>query len=296
MTDALHRIDIAGAPSPRRGKVRDVFDLGDRLIIAATDRISAFDCVLPTPIPDKGRVLNLMSVFWFGRTSQIVPNHLVTTDIGRFPEPYARHSATLAGRSMLVVKTEPLPVECIVRGYLAGGGWKEYRRLGSICGVPLAEGLPESERLPAPIFTPTTKAETGHDESISFDEMSRLVGATRANRVRDISLRIYEAAAQYARERGIIIADTKFEFGVRNGELMLIDEVLTPDSSRFWPADGYEAGRSQPSMDKQFVRDYLETLDWDKTPPAPPLPPDVLEKTAARYREAHRRITGNELD
>ncbi len=285
--------NLTGARLRSRGKVRDIYDLGDRLLIVATDRISAFDVVLPTPIPDKGRVLTQLSLFWFERLSSLVPNHVISaTD---FPEELAAEAPALAGRSMLVQKTEPLPIECVVRGYLSGSGWKDYQKTGAVCGIGLPEGLQESEKLPEPIFTPATKATTGHDENISFDEAARLAGRELTGRVRDLSLEIYRRASVYALERGIIIADTKFEFGLRDGELIWIDEALTPDSSRFWPADGYVPGRPQPSFDKQYVRDYLEHLGWNKQPPAPELPPDVVNGTRDRYREAYRRLTGREL-
>ncbi len=289
---ALSAVEIPNRPPSKRGKVRDIFDLGDRLLLVATDRISAFDCILPTPVPDKGRILTALSRFWFERTQSLVPNHLLSTDTADFPEPFRNHPESLRGRSMLVRRTDPLPVECVVRGYLAGSGWKEYLASGSVCGVPLPAGLRESDRLPEPIFTPTTKAEEGHDAPISFEETAARIGRSLAERIRDLSIRIYRTSAEYALERGILIADTKFEFGIDGGELVLIDEVLTPDSSRFWPADEYRPGGPQPSMDKQFVRDYLEGLDWDKTPPAPALPPEIVEKTAERYREAWRRLTG----
>jgi phosphoribosylaminoimidazole-succinocarboxamide synthase len=274
-----------------RGKVRDIYELDGRLLIVATDRISAFDVVLPTGIPDKGRVLTELSRFWFARTEDIVPNHfLAAGDAARQP-----FGDLLAGRSMLVRKARPLPVECIVRGYLAGSGWKEYQRDGSVCGSPLPPSLVESSPLPEPIFTPSTKAEGGdHDENISFGHVVALLGRDLAERVRDLSLALYWRARDVAEPRGIIVADTKFEFGfdVEKGELMLIDELLTPDSSRFWPKDAYLPGRPQPSFDKQFVRDYLESIGWDKRPPAPPLPAEVVAQTRARYLEALRRLTG----
>ena len=281
----------------RRGKVRDVYAVDDEhLLIVATDRISAFDCVLPTPIARKGEVLTALSRFWFDRLSHIVPHHLVAIEIEEMPEAVRKHSEVLRGRSMLVRRTEVFPVECVVRGYLVGSGWKDYRRTGEVCGHRLPEGLRESEQLPELIFTPATKAEEGHDENISERRMSDILGAEITARLRDASLRLYREASDYARTRGIIIADTKFEFGRdRDGQIRLIDEVLTPDSSRFWPADEYEPGRSQPSFDKQFVRDYLETLDWNKQPPAPALPPEVAAATTARYLEAHRLLTGSEL-
>jgi phosphoribosylaminoimidazole-succinocarboxamide synthase len=273
-----------------RGKVRDIYELDDdTLVIVASDRLSAFDVILPTPIPGKGEVLTQISNFWFERTTGIIDNHIVD------PEPFAGNAAKahLQGRSVAVRRCEALPVEAIVRGYLAGSGYKDYLGSGEVCGIRLPEGMLESARLPEPIFAPSTKAEVGtHDENISFEQAAALVGAETAAKVRDASLALYTFAAEYARERGIIIADTKFEFGLRDGELILIDEALTPDSSRFWPLDLYRPGGAQPSYDKQFVRDYLETLDWDKTAPGPELPPDIAEKTAAKYREAQRLITG----
>ena len=281
----------------RRGKVRDVYAVDDEhLLVVATDRISAFDCILPTQIERKGEVLTQLSRFWFERLSHVTPNHLVTTEVERMHESVRAHAAVLRGRSMLVRRTEVFPVECVVRGYLAGSGWKDYGRTGEICGHRLPAGLRESDQLPAPLFTPATKAEEGHDENISESRMSEIVGRETTERLRETSLRLYAEAESYARARGIIIADTKFEFGRdRGGEIILIDEALTPDSSRFWPAGRYAPGRPQPSFDKQFVRDYLETLDWDKRPPAPPLPPQVAAATTARYLEAYRLLTGGEL-
>jgi phosphoribosylaminoimidazole-succinocarboxamide synthase len=281
----------------RRGKVRDVYDVDDEsLLIVATDRISAFDCILPTPIERKGEVLSALSEFWFEKLGHVVANHLITAKIDEMPEPVRRHTNTLTGRSMLVRRAEVFPVECVVRGYLVGSGWKDYLRTGEVCGHKLPEGLQESSKLPQPLFTPSTKAEVGHDENITEDQVRDLIGAERTEQLRETSLRLYSEAHAYAREKEIIIADTKFEFGLdKNGELLLIDEVLTPDSSRFWPADAYEPGRSQPSFDKQFVRDYLETLDWDKKPPAPEIPSEVAEATTARYLEAYRLLTGKEL-
>ncbi len=281
----------------RRGKVRDVYAVDDdSLLIVATDRISAFDCILPTPIERKGEVLTALSEFWFEKLGHVVANHLLASRIEDMPEPVRRHSDTLAKRTMLVKRAEVFPVECVVRGYLVGSGWKDYKRTGEVCGHRLPEGLQESAKLPEAIFTPSTKAEVGHDENITEDQVRDLIGAERTAQLRDASLRLYTEAHNYARERDIIIADTKFEFGLdQNGELMLVDEVLTPDSSRFWPAESYEPGRSQPSFDKQFVRDYLETLDWDKKPPAPAIPPEVASATTARYLEAYRLLTGKEL-
>jgi len=276
----------------RSGKVRDVYAAGDNLVIVASDRISAFDCILPTRIPDKGKVLTALSVFWFARTANIAKNHLLTHQAEEFPAPFNTDPNRFAGRSMLVRRAEVLPVECVVRGYLAGSGWKEYRASQSICAVELPPGLRESDRLPEPIFTPTTKATQGHDMPIDFEETVRIVGTDAAVAVRDAALELYRFAASFALNRGIIIADTKFEFGYADGELILIDEIFTPDSSRFWDMNLYEPGRSQDSFDKQYVRDYLETLDWDKTPPAPELPAEVAAGTAAKYQEAYKRLTG----
>ncbi len=280
----------------RRGKVRDVYAVDEaHFLIVATDRISAFDCILPTPIARKGEVLTALSEFWFKKLAEIVPNHLVTTALEQMPEG-VRSEQGLEGRSMLVKRAEVFPVECVVRGYLVGSGWKDYQRTGHVCGHRLSEGLAESAELPEAIFTPSTKADEGHDENISEAQVRDLLGAETTDFLRDTSLRLYTEARNYARSRGIIIADTKFEFGRnQDGQIILIDEALTPDSSRFWPADSYRPGKSQPSFDKQFVRDYLETLDWDKQPPAPPLPADVAEATTARYLEAYRLITGNDL-
>ena len=272
------------------GKVRDIYEAGENLIIVASDRVSSFDCILPTPIPGKGAMLTQISLFWFAQT-QPVPNHLISADVAEYPAPFNQFEAELGGRSMLVKRAEVLPVECIVRGYLAGSGWKEYQKSGSVCGVKLPDGLRESDKLPHPIFTPTTKAQTGHDEAITWNEMVTTVGEELATQARGISMALYSTAADFARERGVIIADTKFELGVHKGELILVDEVLTPDSSRFWDVASYEPGRAQESFDKQFVRDYLETLDWDKNPPAPPLPAEIAEATAAKYREALHRLT-----
>ncbi len=289
----LLQLDLPGVRKLKSGKVREVFDLGDSLLFVATDRISAFDCVMPNGIPRKGEVLTQISHFWFDQTEQLVPNHRLAK--ANDPLPAGLHSAHIARRSMVVKKATPLTIECVVRGYLAGSGWKEYQQSQTVCGIKLPPGLKESSELPEPIFTPATKAETGHDENIPFETAAKLVGADIAARARDLSLRIYNFARDYARQRGIIIADTKFEFGLFNGELLLIDEVLTPDSSRFWPADQYQPGKSQPSFDKQFVRDYLETLKWNKTPPAPALPPIIVARTQAKYVEAYERLTGQKL-
>jgi phosphoribosylaminoimidazole-succinocarboxamide synthase len=275
-----------------QGKVRDIFDLGETLLIVTTDRLSAFDVVLPDPIPYKGEVLTKISVFWFDHLAHIVPNHLISTEVEDLPEELAKHANALRGRFMLVRKAEVFPVECIVRGYLAGSGWKEYSASGTVCGQQLPEGLKESSRLPEPIFTPSTKAEIGtHDENITFERMVEIVGAEHAEELRRVSLALYSAARDHAATRGIIIADTKFEFGLVDGELTLVDEALTPDSSRFWPADEYEPGHGQPSFDKQFVRDWLEASGWDKTPPAPELPEDIIAVTAEKYIEAYEMIT-----
>jgi phosphoribosylaminoimidazole-succinocarboxamide synthase len=287
-------IELPGIKKLRSGKVREVFDLGDTLLFVATDRISAFDVILPDPIPRKGAVLNQISAFWFKRFDQIA-NHLVTADFERFPKELQEFRDQLAGRSMIVKKTKPLPVECVVRGYLAGSGWKEYQQSQSVCGIKLPANLKQASQLPEPIFTPATKAETGHDENIDIKRCAQILGEAIANHVKTLSLEIYSRGRDHAAEHGIIVADTKFEFGTVDGHLLLIDECLTPDSSRFWPVDEYAVGQSPPSFDKQFVRDYLETLDWDKTPPAPPLPKDVIEKTSAKYLEAFRRLTGGKL-
>lgn len=293
--EPLLQIDLPGVRKVKSGKVREVFDLGDRLLFVATDRISAFDCIMPKGIPRKGEVLTQISHFWFEQTASLVPNHLLANPGDPLPPLLQPFATQLARRSMIVKKATPLTIECVVRGYLAGSGWKEYQKTQTVCGIALPAGLKESSELPEPIFTPATKAETGHDENIPFATAAQLVGADIADRARDLSLRIYNFARDYARKRGIIIADTKFEFGLFNGELLLIDEVLTPDSSRFWPADQYAPGKSQPSFDKQFVRDYLETLQWDKTPPAPALPPTIVARTQAKYLEAYERLTGKPL-
>ena len=282
----------AGVPV-RRGKVRDIYDLGDRLLLVSTDRISAFDWVLPTGIPDKGRVLNQIAAFWFGLLGE--PNHLLSTDVAQMDLPAGIDRAVLAGRSSLVRKTRVVPIECVVRGYLSGSGWKEYRQQGTVCGMQLPPGLQESDRLPAPIFTPSTKAESGHDENISFDRLAATVGRDLAEELQRRSLAVFQRGAEYALQRGIIIADTKFEWGQIDGQLILIDEVLTPDSYRFWPADAYRPGRSQPSYDKQFVRDWLESTPWDKNSPPPALPDDVVAKTRAKYVEAYEHLTGKKL-
>jgi len=271
-----------------RGKVRDVYEDGDRLLIVATDRISAFDYILPTGIPDKGRVLTQMTLFWLDYLKGLVPNHLLTADTSGLPPEFA-------GRSMWVKRADMFQVECVARGYLVGSGWKDYQKTGAVCGIGLPAGLRESDALPEPIFTPATKAVSGHDENISFEEMTTIVGAPTAGKLRDLTLAIYKNAADYARTRGIIIADTKFEFGIVDGQIVLADEVLTPDSSRFWPADQYAPGKAQPSYDKQFVRDYLESIKWNKQPPAPALPEDIARKTSDKYKDAYRELTGHEL-
>jgi phosphoribosylaminoimidazole-succinocarboxamide synthase len=281
----------------KRGKVRDVYQVDeDSLLIVATDRVSAFDCVIPTPIERKGEVLTALSKFWFAKLGHIVGHHLITTNIEQMPPAVQNHANELRGRSMLVRKTDVFPVECVVRGYITGSGWKDYKKTGEVCGHKLPSGLRESAQLAEPIFTPATKAETGHDENISEAQMAEIVGTEVTAQLRDVSLNLYKQAAEYARERGIIIADTKFEFGRDNkGNVLLIDEVLTPDSSRFWPADAYEVGRGQASFDKQYVRDYLETLEWNKQPPAPELPPEIAKATTARYLEAYQLLTGRQL-
>lgn len=300
LNEPLLTLELPGIRKVKSGKVREVFDLGDRLLFVATDRISAFDCIMPNGIPRKGEVLTQISYFWFAQTASFQPNHLLSRESGSLDVPAlaglsSDTTARLAQRSMLVQKAQPLAIECVVRGYLAGSGWKEYRERQTVCGIKLPAGLQESSELPEPIFTPATKAESGHDENIPFDTAAKLVGGDIAEQARAASMKLYKFAREYARQRGIIIADTKFEFGLFEGKLVLIDEVLTPDSSRFWPADLYQPGRSQPSFDKQFVRDYLETLDWNKTPPAPKLPPDVVAKTTAKYLEAYERLTGKKL-
>ncbi len=295
MDHAYTHIDIPELVRIKSGKVREVFDLGDLCLFVATDRISAFDCVLPTGIPNKGHVLNLMSAFWFRHLADVVPNHCVSVRFSDLPAALQEYRGMLRGRTMIVKKAQILPIECIVRGYLIGSGWKEYQSTGSIGGMPLRPGYRLADRLDEPLFTPSTKADVGHDQNISYEQTVALIGAELAARVREVSLELYRRAAAWAAERGIIIADTKFEFGLIDGELYLVDEVLTPDSSRFWPADQYEPGRNPPSFDKQYVRDYLESLPWDKTPPAPELPAEVVERTRVKYIEAFQRITGRSL-
>jgi phosphoribosylaminoimidazole-succinocarboxamide synthase len=299
----IRETNFPGIAPAARGKVRDIYDLGDKLLIVATDRLSAFDVVMPTPIPDKGKILTQLSLFWFDFLQNVIPNHILSaTD---FPAPFDAYPEQLAGRAMLVRKTQPLPIECVVRGYLSGSGWKEYRATGKVCGIALPSGLRESDKLPEPIFTPATKATSGHDENISFERAAELIGKPLAEKVRAISIEIYNRASAYAAPRGVLLGDTKFEFGLLNNlrpgreaaeELIWIDEALTPDSSRFWPASQYRPGGAQPSFDKQFVRDYLERIQWPKTPPGPELPPDVVAATRAKYREAYRLLVGHELN
>jgi phosphoribosylaminoimidazole-succinocarboxamide synthase len=293
MSAIVSETNFPGLKLRGRGKVRDIYELGDRLLIVATDRLSAFDVILPTPIPDKGRVLTQLSLFWFEKLAQVVPNHVLTAK--DFTGELAAYAPALEGRAMLVKRTDPIPVECVVRGYISGSGWKDYQKTGAICGVALPAGLKESEKLPEPIFTPSTKATTGHDENISFEETASRIGQSLAERLRDTSLTIYKQAVEHAAKNGIILADTKFEFGLLNGELIWIDEALTPDSSRFWPAVDYVPGKTQASFDKQYVRDYLERIGWNKQPPAPELPADIVAATTEKYREAYQRVTGQVL-
>lgn len=294
--DAVINTDLPDIPLFRQGKVRDVYDLGEHLLIVATDRISAFDVIMPNGIPDKGRILTEMSLFWFDLTREIVPNHIVSTTVEDYPPSLRKHASILEGRSMLVRKTEPYPVECIARGYLAGSGWKDYQETGTICGITLPAGLKQAEKLDRTIFTPATKADTGHDENISFEQAAKVVGLESLTRLKELTITIYEKARDYAQQRGIIISDTKFEFGATADGIILIDEVLTPDSSRFWPSATYELGTSPVSFDKQFVRDYLESLSWDKTPPAPALPDEIIEKTREKYVEAYEMLTGKRFE
>lgn len=287
--------ELSGLKLLRRGKVRDLYEYGDKLLLIATDRISAFDVVLPTPIPMKGAVLTQLSQFWFDMMRDLVPNHLISTDVAEFPEDLQRFRDVLSLRSMLSVKADMFAIECVVRGYLAGSGWKEYQESGAVCGIPLPSGLKECDRLPEPIFTPATKADSGHDMNISFDQAANIVGHDQAEKLRDLTFSIYSRASEYALKRGIIIADVKFEFGIYNGEIILCDEVLTPDSSRFWPLDSYRPGEPQPSFDKQYVRDYLEQIHFDKRPPGPELPPSVVRGTMEKYLEAYRLLTGKPL-
>ncbi|MGA9186889.1 MAG: phosphoribosylaminoimidazolesuccinocarboxamide synthase [Candidatus Acidiferrales bacterium] len=294
MNAVVSQTEFPGLQLRGRGKVRDIYEMGDRLLIVATDRLSAFDVVLPTPIPDKGRVLTQLSLYWFEKLGDVVAHHVI--EAKDFSGDLAPYASALEGRAMLVQKTEPLPIECVVRGYLVGSGWKDYQKTGAVCGIPLPVGLRESDRLPQPIFTPSTKATTGHDENISFDETVARIGGPLAEKLRDTSIAIYNRAVEHCASRGIIIADTKFEFGLLDGRLIWIDEALTPDSSRFWPADQYQPGKPQPSFDKQYVRDYLERIGWNKQPPGPALPDDVVAATRSKYREAYERVTGQPLD
>jgi phosphoribosylaminoimidazole-succinocarboxamide synthase len=295
MDSALLETHFSDIPLHRRGKVRDVYEVGKDLLIVATDRISAFDVVMPTGIPDKGKVLNQLSLYWFSATRHIVSNHVLTAEVADYPPTLRPHTDQIRDRSMLVRRTSPLPFECVVRGYLYGSGWKEYQQTGSVCGISLPKGLVQADKFPEPIFTPATKAESGHDINVSFEAVTNELGVELANRLKETSLELYKYGSTDAEAKGIIIADTKFEFGLEGDDLLLIDEILTPDSSRFWPADNYQPGRSQPSYDKQFVRDYLEGLDWDKTPPGPELPPEVVSGTRDRYRQAYQSLTGKVL-
>jgi phosphoribosylaminoimidazole-succinocarboxamide synthase len=288
--------DAAGFPA-KRGKVRDIYDLGDKLLLVASDRISAFDVIMPNGIPCKGIILTQISKFWFDMFAKKFPNHVLTTEVKEFPEPFKSKPDMFAGRSMLVRKLKVVAIECVVRGYITGSGWKEYQKAGSVCGITLPKGLKQCDKLPEPIFTPTTKANVGHDENITFDDAVKMVGPDLARQLRDNTIELYRQAADYARSRGIIIADTKFEWGLdEKGKLVLVDEVFTPDSSRFWPADEYEPGHDQPSFDKQYVRNFLETLDWNKTPPGPTLPDEVVQGTLNRYLEAYERLTGKKFE
>ena len=295
MGNVITETNLSGLHFIRRGKVRDIYEYGDKVLLIATDRISAFDVVLPTPIPMKGAVLTQLSQFWFDMVRDIVPNHLVSTDVDAFPEDLRKFRDVLHLRSMLSVKAEMFPVECVARGYLAGSGWKEYKESGTICGIPIPPGLRECDKLPEPIFTPATKAESGHDLNISFDEAAKIVGLDYAQKLKELTLSVYNRAAEYALPRGIIIADVKFEFGIYNGQIILCDELLTPDSSRFWPRASYRPGKSQPSFDKQYVRDYLEQIHFDKKPPGPKLPETVVRGTTEKYLEAYRLLTGKSL-
>jgi phosphoribosylaminoimidazole-succinocarboxamide synthase len=292
---ALLQTDFPGLQLVGRGKVRDIYDFNDKLLIVVTDRISAFDCIMPKGIPDKGKLLNTMASFWFELLGDIVPNHTITGKVSEYPAECAPYAADLEQRSLLVKKAQVFPIECVVRGYLAGSGWKDYQQRGEVCGHKLPAGLRQGDKLPEPLFTPATKAETGHDENISKAQAAKIIGQYYADILEETSIKLYKKAADYALERGIIIADTKFEFGLIEGQVHVVDEVLTPDSSRFWDAETYEPGKDQPSFDKQFVRDYLETLDWDKTPPAPALPDEIVEGSSKRYHEALVRLTGKDL-
>ncbi len=292
---AIYQTELEGVPLVSRGKVRDIYDLGEHLLIVATDRLSAFDYILPNPIPDKGKVLNQIAEFWFLRSERICLHHVIETDVEHFPEVLKPYADQLRGRSTLAQKLDMLPVECVARGYLAGSGWKEYQESRTVCGIALPDGLKESDKLPEPIFTPATKAEEGHDINIPFEEVERMIGKDRAVEVRDMTLKLYEAGSEYAATRGIIIADTKFEFGYDGDQLIIADEMLTPDSSRFWPADKYEPGKGQPSFDKQFVRDYLLSIGWDKQPPVPELPDEIVQGARERYLEIFRILTGRDI-
>jgi len=294
-SSVLLKTEFKDIPLFRRGKVRDVYDLGDKLLIVSTDRISCFDVVLPSGIPYKGQVLTSLSVFWFDFIKDVIAHHLISADVEKYPPELQKYKDVLGGRSMLVLKTKPLPVECVVRGYLSGSGWKEYKQKQAVCGINLPAGLRESDKLPEVIFTPSTKADVGHDENVNQDYVEGLLGRDIAERLKKTSIEIYKRARDYALQKGIIIADTKFEFGIYNDQVIIIDEVLTPDSSRFWPLDDYQPGRPQPSFDKQFVRDYLETLSWDKTPPSPSLPKEIISRTTEKYLDAYRKLTGKEL-
>ena len=295
-THVISQTEFKSLTLKGRGKVRDIYDLGDRLLIVATDRMSAFDVVMPNPIPDKGKVLTQLSRFWFDLTKEIISNHVISTEVKDFPPECRIYQEDLNGRSMLVLKTDPLPVECVVRGYLSGSGWEEYKKTGEVCGISLPKGLVESSKLEEPIFTPSTKAEQGlHDENISFEKMEKIVGKDLAQRLRAVTVAVYQKARDFAEQRGILIADTKMEFGIKDGKLILIDELLTPDSSRFWPKDGYRPGGSQKSFDKQYLRDYLLSIKWNKTPPAPQLPDEIVKKTREKYLEAYERLVGKPL-
>jgi len=295
MMTALMETDLSDVKLHGRGKVRDIYDLGDHFLIVATDRLSAFDVVLPTPIPNKGKVLTQMSAFWFDRFKDVVPNHVVSTDVTKYPQSLHQFRDQLEGRSMLVKKAKVFPVECVARGFLTGSGLKDYNKTGSVCGIKLPPGLRDSDRLPEPIFTPATKAETGHDENISEEQAAKIIGQDNVGRLKELTLQLYSRGVEYAKTRGIIVCDTKFEFGLIDGKISIVDEMLTPDSSRFWPADQYSPGKPQPSFDKQFVRDYLEKIGWNKQPPAPELPDDIVKATSAKYVEALRLLTGRDL-
>ncbi|MGI8744887.1 MAG: phosphoribosylaminoimidazolesuccinocarboxamide synthase [Bryobacteraceae bacterium] len=294
-SEPLFETNLPGIPLYARGKVRDVYGAGEFLVIVASDRLSAFDYILPTPIPGKGKVLTQLTIFWLDLLNDIVPNHFVTADAANYPEPLPQFQDQLEGRSMLVRRARMIDYECVARGYVSGSGWKDYQRSGAICGIALPDGLEESSKLPAPIFTPATKAQSGHDENISFESVAGQIGAPLAEKLRSLTLQIYRRASEYAESRGILLADTKLEFGFVNGELILADEVLTPDSSRFWPKETYHPGGPQSSYDKQYVRDYLESIGWNKKPPAPELPPEVVQKTSHKYQEAYRVLTGHAL-